>query len=340
MENPEIKDPGAIEAVAARLVLWSRRAPKGLARAEFSSEPARRRVVERLKKALREDDIPLHEIQLPRTLSPAELIRYLLDQLAALDTTPGVVSITGFEGALPYGVAQRDALRIFNFNRENLARPGLRLIWWMTPPFAETFIHTAPDLNSWFLVRLHLTEEPPVPTPKDGVQLDVSSTTARNLEDARKRAQELAKRFERALETEPDVDALVLDLALPAVEALDEAGALQEARNLERRLALLLDDQQQYDETAPLHYRAVAFQEKKHGPDHPHTASSLNNLAALLDNQGHYDEAEPFYRRALNIVERVLGPDHPDTILYRENLRTFLRERGRDDEAAALGEDG
>ncbi len=111
MEIPEIKEPGTIEAVAARLVLWSRRAPKGLARAEFSSEPARRRVVERLKKALREDDIPLHEIQLPRTLSPADLIRYLLKQLEALDTTPGVVSITGFEAALPYGVARRDGLR-------------------------------------------------------------------------------------------------------------------------------------------------------------------------------------------------------------------------------------
>jgi len=38
---------------------------------------------------------------------------------------------------------------------------------------------------------------------------------------------------------------------------------------------------------------ALAIKEKALGPDHPSTATSLNNLAGLHDDQGRYVEAEP-----------------------------------------------
>ena len=41
------------------------------------------------------------------------------------------------------------------------------------------------------------------------------------------------------------------------------------------------------------------------GPEHPDTATSLNNLALLLEQQGRYVEAEPLFRRALAISEKA-----------------------------------
>jgi tetratricopeptide (TPR) repeat protein len=55
------------------------------------------------------------------------------------------------------------------------------------------------------------------------------------------------------------------------------------------------------------------------GPQHPDTASSLNNLALLLKTQGDYAAARPLFERALAIFENVLGTDHPNTKVVRGN---------------------
>ncbi len=44
------------------------------------------------------------------------------------------------------------------------------------------------------------------------------------------------------------------------------------------------------------------------GPEHPHTATSLNNLAGLYKDQGKYEQAEPLLSRALAIRERRQKP--------------------------------
>jgi tetratricopeptide (TPR) repeat protein len=46
---------------------------------------------------------------------------------------------------------------------------------------------------------------------------------------------------------------------------------------------------------------ALAIYEKALGPEHPSTATSLNNLAALLQAQGDLAGARPLYERALAI---------------------------------------
>jgi len=53
------------------------------------------------------------------------------------------------------------------------------------------------------------------------------------------------------------------------------------------------------------------------GPDHPHTADSLDNLGILLHRQGDPAGARVLVGRALAIRERALGPDHPDTVRSR-----------------------
>jgi CHAT domain-containing protein/tetratricopeptide (TPR) repeat protein len=64
------------------------------------------------------------------------------------------------------------------------------------------------------------------------------------------------------------------------------------------------------------------------GPDHPDTATSLNNLADLYHSQGAYDKAEPLYLRALAIREKTLGPDHPKTATSLNNLALLYVDQG------------
>ncbi|HRQ41353.1 MAG TPA: FxSxx-COOH system tetratricopeptide repeat protein, partial [Chloroflexota bacterium] len=78
----------------------------------------------------------------------------------------------------------------------------------------------------------------------------------------------------------------------------------------------------------PYSERALSIREKVLGPEHPHTAASLNNLGALLQTIGDYQGARPYYERALSIYEKVLGPEHPHTALSLNNLGGLLRVMG------------
>ncbi len=103
-----------------------------------------------------------------------------------------------------------------------------------------------------------------------------------------------------------------------AQEREDEQAAL-----LCNQLGYYLQMIGEYAEARPLYERALEIYEKVLGPEHPDTASSLNNLAGLLKDQGEYAEARPLYERALEICERVLGPEHPNTNVIRWNLASL-----------------
>jgi tetratricopeptide (TPR) repeat protein len=83
-----------------------------------------------------------------------------------------------------------------------------------------------------------------------------------------------------------------------------------------------------YAEALPYSERALAIREKTLGPDHPHTATSLNNLAGLLESQGDLAGARPYYERARAISEKALGPDHPHTATSLNNLAYLLQSQG------------
>jgi len=82
--------------------------------------------------------------------------------------------------------------------------------------------------------------------------------------------------------------------------------------------------------------RALQINETHLGKDHPHTASSLNNLAGLYRSMGRYSEAEPLYGRALQINETHLGKDHPDTATSLNNLANLYSSMGRYSDAEPL----
>jgi hypothetical protein len=69
--------------------------------------------------------------------------------------------------------------------------------------------------------------------------------------------------------------------------------------------------------------RALAIHEKVLGPEHPLTATSLNNLALLCD----LAEARPLLERALAIREKVLDPEHPVTANSLTNLAHLVSVR-------------
>ena len=78
------------------------------------------------------------------------------------------------------------------------------------------------------------------------------------------------------------------------------------------------------------------YAEEELGPEHPHVASSLNNLAGLYYSQGRYSEAEPLYQRALEIYERQLGAEHPDVATSLNNLAGLYESQERYSEAESL----
>src|SRR5205085_2146782 len=72
------------------------------------------------------------------------------------------------------------------------------------------------------------------------------------------------------------------------------------------------------------------------GPNHPDTATSLNNLAGLYDNQGKYEQAEPLFQRALAVSEQALGPNHPSTAQSLNNLALLYDSQGKYEQAEPL----
>ena len=146
---------GSIAHTLGRLLLWSERPTRGLARVEFYSEFARQVVTQKLTQELQKQGIKVREIRLPLWGSPAQVLNFLLDELAKAES--GVVSIIGFETAFNPEHLQQ-ALGVLNFNRENFAQFHGRQIWWMSENFLNRVINFMPDLNSWFTLRLSLTE--------------------------------------------------------------------------------------------------------------------------------------------------------------------------------------
>src|SRR5262249_30096829 len=99
-----------------------------------------------------------------------------------------------------------------------------------------------------------------------------------------------------------------------------------------------LDAQGAYDAEITTDQRALAICEAIHGPDHPDTLASRNNLAIDYWGAGRYAEAVTLQEHTLADVTRILGPDHPDTLFSRNNLAIGYRAVGRYAEAVTLWE--
>jgi tetratricopeptide (TPR) repeat protein len=91
-----------------------------------------------------------------------------------------------------------------------------------------------------------------------------------------------------------------------------------------------------FAEAEQLLRRAVSFDERTLGPDHPNVATCLNNLAALLHDSNRLEEAEQLYRRALAIDERSFGSNDGKVATCLNNLAALLYDTDRLNEAELL----
>jgi hypothetical protein len=245
VERNRASPPGSIADVRQRLVLWCERSESGLARVEFSSEGARRRVVAGLREDLAARGIPLHEITLQTVADASALASDLLAHLTTL--APGAVSIDGFASSLPLDSAQRrEALYRFNLQREPLGEQPQRQIWWLPPHVAEDFIRVVPDLDSWFLVKLQLSEIAEINTSAEAAARDQPGARERVAIDTRLGPSELRSLAAATIERlqrgrrQGLTQAEAQGLLLRALGFLRQGGLDQEASLLAARFPDLL----------------------------------------------------------------------------------------------------
>ncbi len=348
---------GSIADIFRRLEIWCQRADEGFSRVQYFSEFSRMQLVDRLRNQLQKDNIDFHEIHLPTDESPSDFTRILLDKLGAISS--GVVSITGFPNPIVAKYPMEDYLRALNFNRENLAKDSIRQIWWVSDNYIDNLVRTAPDLDSWFVLRLHLTESVAPSYEMQSMLQPIDKPTG-NIDEARKRTDYLKERFAIALQQDAPFNEILGQIVIPAVKSLHDAGAMLEARELRSwmleqlpesylqkpdapnsgenlsDLALIYYAQGKYEQAEPLFLRAIEIVEKAFGKDHPQFATHLNNLAELYRAQGKYEQAEPLFLRAIEIDGKALGKEHPQFATHLNNLALLYKSQGEYERAEPL----
>jgi len=101
-------------------------------------------------------------------------------------------------------------------------------------------------------------------------------------------------------------------------------------------LARVAVHQAAFAEALKWHQLCLERSEHRLGPNHPFTATALNNVAQLLQATNRLAEAEPQMRRALAIAEASYGNDHPQVAAYLNNLALLLKATNRLAEAEPL----
>jgi tetratricopeptide (TPR) repeat protein len=85
--------------------------------------------------------------------------------------------------------------------------------------------------------------------------------------------------------------------------------------------------------------RAVALRRQDHGPDHPDTLESMNNLALVYQDFGRLSDALALFEETMKRSHAKLGPDHHHTLIAMNNLALLYRDVGRLDDALSLHEE-
>ncbi len=122
----------------------------------------------------------------------------------------------------------------------------------------------------------------------------------------------------RYLEQAQTCNALIKQYAL---EFVDAVALLDRAGNY-------LYSQALYSIAETLFLQALAISEQIFGPEHPGTASLLNNLAILYYKQGKYGETVRLSMRSLAIYGQLCLVDHPETATALDNLGQAFERQG------------
>jgi tetratricopeptide (TPR) repeat protein len=102
------------------------------------------------------------------------------------------------------------------------------------------------------------------------------------------------------------------------------------------RLGWFYQGQGLYSQAQPWFEKGKKVAEQRFREEHPHVATSLNNLARLYESQGRYEEAEPLCIQALDMHKKLLGEEHPSVAQSLNNLGLLYCSQGRYEEAEPL----
>ncbi|NGX52452.1 MAG: Photosystem I assembly protein Ycf3 [Candidatus Anoxychlamydiales bacterium] len=78
--------------------------------------------------------------------------------------------------------------------------------------------------------------------------------------------------------------------------------------------------------------KALVIRKKVFGEEHPHVATSYNNIGGSLGDLGRYEEALEYLQKALVILKKVFGEEHPHVATSYNNIGNSLGELGRHEE--------
>ncbi|MFE2534212.1 FxSxx-COOH system tetratricopeptide repeat protein [Streptomyces sp. NPDC059371] len=119
---------------------------------------------------------------------------------------------------------------------------------------------------------------------------------------------------------------------LPHVEALlttaDPTHDTADTDLLLTRTAVYLQDQGQIAQATTYKKRSLDASTRLHGPEHPSTFVSRNNLAGAYESAGDLGRAIPLFEQTLTDLVRVLGENHPSTLTSRNNLAGAYESAG------------
>ncbi len=116
----------------------------------------------------------------------------------------------------------------------------------------------------------------------------------------------------------------------------DMGGEPRIAGSLERTLGQTYLNLGLFGQAATHLERAIEFQKRAFGPEHPETLRSVNYLGKAYGRQGRLTEAEKLFQDTLETARRALGPEHPETLRSLNGLGVAQYDLGHYGEAEKL----
>src|ERR1700733_3377138 len=309
---PLVGTEESVSAVAARVREWIGLQIPGIVWIRYVSDLSRDTVLERLSFATPVEPIGFNP---PDLLQAADWFESELRSVVKDDCLPVVaVEFSALLGASQERLAS--AFQLLNLRRESIARLPLVQLWCIPAFAAPAAVAAAPDLASWFQIRMTLSEIAPVPKAESMAQIEEpfrqprSRQSLKGLQDAVARQRQLA-------ELDPGSYLPPLAAALNALgDRYVETQQLKAAEtSYEKALTI--------SRRSKVHEREVA--------------ATLINLANLYSDTQRMREAEESYQAALAIYRRLAetNPEAylPDVAMTVNNLANLYAVTQRMKEA-------
>lgn len=337
--------PESIAAVVQRIKAWVTLQTPGIVRIRYVSDVSRDLAIQELSQV----SAATIRFEPPEAGHASE---WLEDRLKALETIDDS-AIRAVCVVFPF---QSEALRVsrfwpalhtLNLKRESISRLQLIQLWWIDETLADQAELEAPDLSSWFQLRLKLKETPPVEEAvsfyrqlalgrPESFLPDLAESLNQygnelgkegRLEDAQARAHEAVAIFRHLAQKRPDA-------FLPNL-----AGSLNDLANRLSSLGRREEAVSAAEEAVRL-YRQLA--EQRPEDFQSYLAMSLNTLANRLSGMGRFEDALTSVEEAVKLFGQ-LAQQRPHAFLpfmagSLNNLAGRLSELGRREETLPAAE--